>query len=393
MRILVLGIGKQGSVLVKDLAKSDDVTEIVACDADIKKLKQYVEELGSEKVKAEHVDATDDVRLLKLMKTGFDVVASALPWKFNLDVAKAAVEAGISYVDLGAYPDIFKLDEAAKAAGVTVIPSCGLDPGIDSILEAYGASKLDKVEKIHAWCGGVPQKNTPAYNNPLRYKISWWWEGAIDTSCGTTKILRDGEVVEVDKLANPEVVWFPDPIGECEAFYTGAPLLLIEQLGLKDVKEVWSKTVRWPGHCDMWKKLIALNLTRMDLRLNIKECEVTPREFFVELGKETLQYRRGEGDLVVMRVEVIGKKNREDTICSYELIDFYDKENEVTAMSRTTAYPCSIVAQMIARGYIEEKGVVHAGKVGRNRQLAETFLSELAKRNIHISETITHPLP
>lgn len=392
MRILVLGIGKQGSVLVKDLVKSDEVTEIVAGDADVKRLKQYVNELASEKVKARHVDVTDNVKLLKLMKTGFNVVASALPWKFNIDVAKAAIEAGIDYVDLGAYPNIFKLNEAAKVAQVTAIPSCGLDPGIDSILEAYGANKLDKVEKIHMWCGGIPQKNTPAYSNPLRYKISWMWEGVIAMSCGTTKILRDRKIVEVNKLANPEIIRFPEPVGECEAFYTGAPLLLIEQLGLKDVREAWSKTVRWPGHCDIWKKLIALGFTRTDLHLKIRECEITPREFFVELGKKILQYEKGEGDLVVMKVDVIGEKNKEKTIYSYELIDFYDQENSITAMSRTTAYPCSIVVQMIARGDIKEKGVIHAGKIGWNKQLAETFLSELEKRGIHINETITRPL-
>lgn len=391
MKILVLGFGKQGSVLVKDLMKSDEVTEIVAGDTDVKRLKS-VNELPSEKVEAKHIDVTDSVKLLKLMKTGFKVVASALPWRFNTQVAKVAIEAGVNYVDLGAYPNIFKLNEVAKVADVTVIPSCGLDPGIDSILEAYGASKLDKVEKIHMWCGGIPQKNTPAYSNPLRYKISWMWEGAITMSCGTTKILQDGKIVEVDKLANPEKIRFPDPVGECEAFYTDAPFLLIEQLGLKDVRDAWSKTIRWLGHCDIWRKLIALGLTRTDLYLKIKGCKITPREFFVELGKKTLQYEKGEGDLVVMRADVIGEKDKEKTIYSYELIDFYDEENSIAAMSRTTAYPCSIVTQMIARGDIKEKGVVHAGKIGWNKKLAKIFLSELEKRGIHIDETMTHRL-
>jgi lysine 6-dehydrogenase len=392
MRILVLGVGRQGSVLVKDLIESPKVSEVVAGDIDIKKLKRCTDRLASEKIRAEQIDVTDHAKLVKLMKGGFDVVANALPWTYNVDAAKAAIEAGVNYVDLGPSPDVFKLDEDAKAAGVTAIPSCGLDPGIDSVLEGYGAKKLDKVEKIHMWCGGIPQKNTPAYNNPLRYKISWWWEGTISTYCGTAKILRDGKIVEVEKLAgpeNPEIIRFPEPVGECEAFYTGAPLLLIEHLGLKDVKEAWSKTVRWPGHCDVWRKLIDLGLTRTDLHLKIRGCEITPREFLIELGEKTLQYEEGEGDLVVQRVHVIGEKNGEKTAYSYEFMDFYDEENGVTAMARTTSYPCSIVAQMVARGDIEEKGVVHAGKIGWNPQLAETFFSELAKRGIHINEIVT----
>jgi len=391
MRILVLGVGKQGSVLVKDLIESHEVSEVVAGDIDIKKLNRHIDRLASEKVRAEQINVTDHTKLVKLMKGGFDVVANALPWTYSVGVAKAAIEANINCVDLGPSPDVFQLNEDAKVAGVTVIPSCGLDPGIDSVLEGYGARKLDKVEKIHMWCGGIPQKDTPAYNNPLRYKITWWWEGVISTYCGTTKILRDGKTVEVEKLAGPEIIRFPEPVGECEAFYnTGAPLLLIKHLGLKDVKEAWSKTVRWPGHCEIWRKLIDLGLTRTDLLLKIRGCEITPREFLIELGEKTLQYEEGEGDLVVQRVHVIGEKNGEKTTYSYEFMDFYDQEKGITAMARTTSYPCSIVTQMIARGDIKEKGVIHAGKIGWNPQLAKSFLSELQKRNIYIHEKVSY---
>ncbi len=390
MRTLVLGVGKQGSVLVRDLIESRDVSEVVAGDIDIQRLKQCIDKLASEKVRAEKIDVKDHAKLVKLMKEGFNVVANALPWTYRLDVAKAAIEACVNYVDLGPSPEVFQLNEDAKAAGVTVIPSCGLDPGIDSVLEGYGARKLDKVEKIHMWCGGIPQKNTPAYNNPLRYKITWWWEGTVSTYCGTTKILRDGKIVEVEKLASSEIIRFPEPIGRCEAFYSGAPLLLIKHLGLKDVKEAWSKTVRWLGHCEIWRKLIDLGLTRTDLNLKIRECEITPREFLIELGEKTLQYEEGEGDLVVQRVHVIGEKNGEKTTYSYEFMDFYDEENGITAMARTTSYPCSIVTQMIARGEIKEKGVIHAGEIGWHPQLAKSFLSELKKRNIRIHETVLH---
>jgi lysine 6-dehydrogenase len=392
MRMLVLGIGKQGSILVRDLIRSSDVSEVVAGDADAKAVQKIMHEMPNEKLQAKQIDVTDHKKLLELTKEGFDVVASALPWRYNIDVAKIATEAKVDYVDLGAPPAIFKLDKAAEAAGITIVPSSGLEPGIDRILQGYGARKLDKVEKLHSWCGGIPQKDTPAYHNPLRYKISWLWEGAIAVSCGTAKILLNGEVVDVEKLADSEIIRFPEPIGECEAFYTGAPFLLIEHLGLKDVKEAWSKTVRWPGHCKIWRELIDLGLTKTDLRLRVRECKITPREFLTELGKKILQYEEGEGDLVVLRVSVTGEKNGEKTTHSYELIDFYNEESSIKAMARTTAYPCSIVAQMIARGDIKEKGVIHAGKIGWNRKLAETFFSKLAKKNIHIRETEIHPI-
>ncbi|KPV62359.1 MAG: Saccharopine dehydrogenase [Candidatus Bathyarchaeota archaeon BA1] len=394
MRILALGIGKMGSALLKDLIRSHEVSEVVAGDIDIQRLRQYVNQLGSDKVKAEYIDVTDRKKLLKLMKGGFDVIANTLIREYNLEVTKAAISAGVDIVDIGSPPEVFGLDRGAKDAGVTIVPSCGLDPGIDRILEGYGARKLDRVEEIYMWCGGFPQKDTPGYNNPLRYKIAWYWTGAIRTNLGKVRILRDGEVVEVEKLTgpgNPESITFPEPIGECEAFYTGAPFDLIEHLCLKDTKNAWHKTVRWKGHCDMWTKLIALGLTSSE-PLKVKGCEITPMEFWIELGNRMLQYEKGEGDLVVQRVHVAGEKSGEKTQCAYELIDFYDKENDVTAMGRTTAYPCSIVSQMIARGDVKEKGVVHAGKIGWNAELANKFFTELAKRNIRIAETMTQPL-
>ena len=394
MKILALGIGKIGKALLKDMIKNPEVLEVVAGDIDIQKLKQYINELGSNKVKAEYIDIREHEKLVKLMKGEFDVVASTLPYEYNVEVAKAAIKAGVNMVDVGSDTEIFNLDRKAKEVGVIIIPSCGLDPGIDRILEGYGAKKLDKIEGIYMWCGGFPQKNTPAYNNPLKYKITWYWKRAILSYIGKAKILRNGKIVEVEKLTgprNPEIITFPEPIGECEAFYTSAPFDVIEHLGLKSVENAWNKTVRWKGHCDIWTKLIELGFTSNEI-LKVKECDITPFEFLIDLGKKTLQYEKGEGDIVVERVHMIGQKNGEKTLYGYELIDFYDKENDVTAMARTTAYPCSIVSQMIASGDIKEKGVLHASKIGWNTDQANKFFAELAKRNIKITKTITRPL-
>jgi saccharopine dehydrogenase-like NADP-dependent oxidoreductase len=118
------------------------------------------------------------------------------------------------------------------------------------------------VEKIHTYCGGIPQKGTPAYDAPLRYKLTWTLKGVIFELLGKATILKDGREIQVDKL-EPEIVIFPEPVGETEAWYgLMYPKMLIKQLGLKDVKEAWDKTVRWPGWCETWKKLIGLHLTR-----------------------------------------------------------------------------------------------------------------------------------
>jgi lysine 6-dehydrogenase len=395
MRVLLLGVGKIGFAMLKDLVQSSEISKVVVADVDIQKARRRVDDLGSDKVTSERLDITDHEKTVRLMKAGFDVVASALLAEYNLEAARAAVEAGVSMVDVGATSvHVFDLDREAQQRGVTILPSCGLDPGIDRILEGHAARKLDKVTEIHMFCGGFPQKNTPAYNNLLRYKVSWYWKRAIETSLGKATILRDGRVIQVDKLTgpgNPEITVFPLPVGECEAFYTGAPLDTIEHLGLKDVKNAWEKTVRWPGHCEMWTKLIDLGLVSAE-PLEVKGCLVVPMDFMVELGNKTLQYQKGEGDVVVQRVRVIGEKDGEERQHVYELIDFYDKERDVTAMGRTTAYPCSILSQMIGHGDIRDRGVIHASKIGWNEELSRRFLLELTKRNIRISETSVQSL-
>ena len=392
----MLGIGKIGSVLLEDLVQSRGVAEIVASDIDVEKVRRYVSRMKWEdKVTAEPIDVLDHRKLVALMKGGFDVVANMMISDYNVRIAKAAVEAAVDMVDVGMiFPETFALDCAAKEAGATIIPSCGLDPGLDRVLEGFAAKKFDVVKNIYSWCGGFPQKNTDGYNNPLHYKVSWYWRRAIETYLGKTSILRDGQVVQVDKLSgpeNPEIIAFPEPIGECEAFYTSAPFDTIEHLGLKSVKNAWNKTVRWKGHCEMWTKLIALGLTDTE-PLKVKQCEVTPIDFMVELGDKRFQYEEGEGDAVVERVRVEGQENGRETAREYQLVDFYDKKRNATAMGRTTAYTCSVVSQMVGRGEITEKGVVHPSRIGWNMELAKRLFAELAKREVRITEALTQTL-
>ena len=240
---------------------------------------------------------------------------------------------------------------------------------------------------------GIPQKGTPAYYNPLRYTAIWTVTGIISELSGKTKILMGGKEVEVDKLVEPETLIFPEPIGEVEAWYSKYPKTLIETLGLKDVEEAWDKTVRWPGWCETWRNLIALNLISTE-PMTIKGVKLTPLEFFTQLFEKYLKpdFDAGDRDLVVEKIEVIGEKDGVDMKYSYLLTAFYDEDKDLAAFQRTTCYPISIVSQMIGRGDIEEKGVIHCGKIGWNTELAKKFFAELAKRDLVINESVTTPL-
>ncbi|MCW4035624.1 MAG: saccharopine dehydrogenase NADP-binding domain-containing protein [Candidatus Bathyarchaeota archaeon] len=391
MKVLVLGVGKMGYGLLKDLDAQPDVSEIVAADVDLERAKYQAERVGGEKISVRRADVMDRESTVKLMRQEFDVVASGLPRPFCDPAAAAAIEAGVGYADVAAsFSTIFNLDAAARDAGVTVVPHIGLDIGIDRVLCGVGARKLDRTEGFHVWCGGFPQRGTPGYENPLRYKISWYWPYAVSTNIGVSRVLKDGKIVEVPNLSDPEETRFPEPIGRCEAFTTGGLLDIVEHLGLEGVKDAWAKTVRWPGHCETWRKLIDLHLLDRE-PLNVKIVKVSPLDVFVALGEKTLQYESGEGDAICQRVEVVGEKDGRSAAYIYEFIDLADLENDISAMARTTAFPCSIVAQMIARGEFDMAGVVHPVKIGYEERLSERFFEELSERRINITEYYRSP--
>ena len=392
MKVLVLGVGKMGYGLLKDLDAQPHVDEIVAADMNKEQAENYAERVGGYKTTVVKLDATDKKETVKLMKKGFDVVASALPRPFCDAAVEAAIEAGVGYADVAAgFGTIFSQHEAAEKAGVTVVPHIGLDVGIDRVLCGVGARKLDHTDGMTVWCGGFPQRDTSGYRNPLRYKISWYWPYAVDTNLRTSTVLIDGETVTIDNLSDPEEITFPEPIGETEAFTTGGLTDVVRHLDLKGVKTAVGKTVRWPGHCETWTKLKQLHLLNQE-PIEVKGVEVTPYDVFLALGHRHLQYGPDEGDAICQRVEVTGTKDGEPTAYIYEFIDLHDFENDISAMARTTAYPCSVVAQMIASGEFSRPGVIHPAWIGYDEKLSNKFFKELASRRINITEYVKRPL-
>jgi len=391
MKVLVLGTGKMGYGLLKDLNAQPKVTEIVAADVNLDQARAVAARVGGDKITIAKADVTHKNATVKLIKDGFDVVASALPRQFCDLAVAATIEAGVGYADIAAsFATIFSHHKAAKRAGIIVVPHIGLDIGIDRVLCGVGARKLDKAERFYVACGGFPQKGTPGYYNPLSYKISWYWPLAVATNLGVNRVLKNGKMIEIPALSDAREIVFPEPLGRLEAFTTGGLNDVVEHLGLKGVKDAYAQTVRWPGHCEIWKKLKELHLLDEE-PVRVKDAYVKPLDLFIALGEKTLQYGPGEGDAVCQRVEVSGVKGGKAAGYIWEFMDFYDPKNDISAMARTTAFPCSIVAQMIAKGEMDTPGVIHPVKIGYDEKLSKKFFAELKKQRISITETFRSP--
>ncbi len=141
----------------------------------------------------------DREAVLALMKES-DAVMSAIPYYFNLDLAKLAVEAGTNFCDLGGNTEIVfqqkQLSEKAAAKGKTIIPDCGLAPGMVNILAQHGISKLDSVNSVKIFVGGLPQHPEP----PLNYQIVYSLEGVLDYYTTLSWVVRDGKRTQVKAL-------------------------------------------------------------------------------------------------------------------------------------------------------------------------------------------------
>jgi len=376
MRVLVLGSGMMGAAIAQDMCDSDEVSDVVLADLDKKKVDAAVARLKTDIVSGRRLDVKDVQATKKLMK-GFDVVVCALPEGLNTFASKAAIGAKVHVVDLAYGHRQLEFDGPAKKAGIAIVLDCGVAPGMTNILAAHGASLMDKVDDIRIICGGLPQKPMP----PLGYRITWSTWGLINMYCGKARIVRDGKIVQVDAMSDLERIEFPG-IGELEAFTTdGLSTLLLTMKG--KVRNMVEKTARYPGHAE---KILAMrDLGLFDTNpVDMGGVKVVPRNVAVSVLDKTL--RRGdEKDVTVLRVDVSGKKDGKGVERSFVMVDRFDEERGVTSMARTTGYTAAIVARMVARGEIGERGVVPPEMaVGR---VFRRFVSELEDREVRIQET------
>ena len=375
MRIIVIGCGKIGSTIAKDLSESLEA-EITVGDKFKAAAQRVAGEIGGE---WKTVDASSKEGIAKALE-GFDLAVGALPGDYGFNAMKAAVEMGVDMVDVSYTPENpLILDEEARRRGVTLIPDCGVAPGLSNMLVGYGASKLDDVKAAHILVGGIPERPVP----PLGYTITWSAEGLIDEYMRPVRIVEGGRVVEVPALSGLEEIEFPG-LGRLEAFYTDGLRTLIDTF--KGVESMYEKTLRYPGHVEKVKLLRDLGLFD-DEPIEVEGVEVSPKRFTARLMEKHLRMP-DVGDLLAMMVEVKGLRNGDEKTIRFHLLDRYDRARGVTAMARTTGYTTSIVAQLLAKGRIEERGVIPPEKLGLKPEIFEEILMELRRRGVEVVEQI-----
>jgi lysine 6-dehydrogenase len=378
MRMLVLGAGLQGSACAFDLLQNADVREVRLADLNVDHLPPFLAPFSGPRLIPTRVDVRAREAVLALMRQS-DAVMSAIPYYFNYPLAELAVEAGVHFCDLGGNTEIVfqqkELNEQAESKGVTIIPDCGLAPGMVNVLAQYGISQLDSVSAVRMFVGGLPQHPEP----PLNYQIVYSLEGVLDYYTTLSWVLREGKRKQVRALSERETVRFGDSVGDLEAFHTAGGLSTMPFRYEGRIPSMEYKTLRYPGHAHIMEAIRELGLLSLD-PVDVKGIKVVPRDLVVATIGPKLRKPDGR-DLVALRVIVAGKKHGAARTLSWELIDRYDERNGISAMMRTTGYSLSITGQMQVRGEITPPGVHTPDECVPPQR----YIEELGKRGIRIA--------
>ena len=383
MKILVLGgLGSQGRGAILDLVNSDEVDEIICADANLDGWDSFAAGIDVQKITPIEVDASSRDSLVALFKQNVDAVIDLLPLKFMLTAFEAAIAAKVPLVSTNYAHPLRHLQQQAVDAGVSLMPECGLDPGIDLVLFGYGIQQFDEVRLLQSCCGGFPEKS--ACNNPLNYKVTWNWDMVLRTSRRDSVFIKGGvkkviPAAEQHSSENISRINFPG-LGELEAIPNGDAAVYMDILGISDtIEETTRYALRWPGWSEFWRPLKQLGFLS-DEPLQISGCQVSPHQFLTDLIGPQVQYEDTEKDIVVMQNIFEGNKNGKRKRLIMNLMIERDLESGLFAMNRGVGCPASIVAQMLAKGKITAKGLLSPAI----DIPAEEFIAELSKRGIMI---------
>jgi len=375
MKILVIGCGFQSYGAALDLAKFVKPSELILADFNLTAAQKLQEWLKYPQAKAVSIDAGNVDAVAKLA-AGCSLILNATPYKFAVDITKAAIQAKVPMVDLGGDTDMvlkqLEYSEQAKSAGITIIPDCGMGPGITNVTVGHAMELLDEADEILTRDGGLPQNPVA----PLNYVLLFAIETLTNEYTGKTTAVRNGKIVEIDSLTEIETIEMPAPIGKVEATHGMGMLSTLPWTYQGRIKNMDNKFVRYPGHLQFIDMLRKAGFYSREV-VQSEKGPIEPRAATKAILEKCLT-KPGTPDVSIIQTVSRGRKGSQKFEITHEIMDFSDPETGLTSMARTTGFSAAIAGQMIMDGRVKEKGVIPP-------ELALpklTFFEELQKRGI-----------
>jgi len=372
MKVLVVGCGKVGSEIARDLALSPEVDSVVAMDSNLQNLRLLARR-GLGKIDTVKLGLSQETRFHALL-TKVDLVCGALPGRLGFDLISETAKAGKDTVDISYTPrDPFLLHSIARENGCRIVPQCGVAPGFTNMCVGHASAKLDRMISVEIFVGGLPEKPEP----PLNYRIVFSLEDVINEYSRPAHIIEDGKRKEVEPLSGLGYLTFPR-VGKLEYFLTD---------GLGSLPRTFPKTrsmheytLRYPGHATMMESLRVLGFLDRDPVI-VGEGRIEPRQLAIELLRRAMS-RGSPEDFLALRVDVTGLSNGKKVRLRYQLLDHYNRRLGISAMARTTAYPCTSVALLVGSGRIKDTGIVTPERIAQEENLFTFVLKRLAQHGV-----------
>lgn len=375
----ILGAGMQGTAAAYDLAKFAEPKLIKMGDVSLDQANtsswRVNDLIGSAICEPHQVSALDPQNLAAFL-ADVDVLVSCVPYWMHPQIAKVAVQTKTSMVDLGGNTEItmetLKLDDDARAAGVTLVPDTGLAPGLVNSLGLYLIEQMDHVQSVKLYCGVLPQNPKPPFN----YKLTFNVEGLVTEYDYKAVTVRNGDIHLVDTLDELESLHIEE-LGEMEAFTTSGGTSTAPYT-LKDRVENYEyKTIRFPGHCERIRIFKDFGFWAEE-PVEIDGHPVIPRHLFYKVFGDALK-KFEDLDMCAVRAVGVGTKDGKPWRGQIDIFDRQDENTGFTSMERLTGFSAAIFAHQIAEGHVE------AGALRYELAMTGTlFVQELQKRGISL---------
>lgn len=390
MRVVVLGAGVVAPAIVYDLADdevSPHVDEILVADLYENRAKAVVDAASKfttrKKLKYSGIDVRNVEETAKLLK-GADVVVNGIIYYFIPQVMRAALEAGVHYIDLGSEVPILKkqleMDEDFRKADLLAIPGMGGCPGMINVGARYAVERMDRVEKMLLREGWVDFNDYDKLGIPL--PVPYSIDCIFDEFMDPVEVWENGELKILEPVRDYEELEFPEPVGRQKMYYIEHPEawtlgLVFRDRGLKSV----NYKISFPDDLFLKYKLLTdLGLTRRT-PVKLGDVEIVPRELVKSMVMKTLEGKEiPPNDYDVMRIIAEGEKGGKRVRITVDMHTEWHRKWNLSAQAVTVGTPTSIAVQLVASGRIRDRGVKHPEEVIEPLP----FFEELKKRGIRI---------